>query len=68
MLILHNIDPKLLAELLVEAASLARSKTMSGQREAPRDAGEGAGPGPSGPANPALTGGGEEAGHVRPAR
>ena len=65
MLILHNIDPKLLAELLVEAAC-ARSKTMSGRgrRAAPGKARDLARP----DREPGETGGGEGAGRVRPAR
>ena len=62
MLIVLNIDPKLLAELLV-TASLARSKAVSdrGQRAA-------AGNGPARPVGePALTGDGK-ARHVRVAR
>ena len=65
MLILHNIDPRLLAALLVTAAR-ARSKARSGRgrRAAPGKVRDLARP----DREPGETGGGEEAGRVRPAR
>ncbi|MDE0059720.1 MAG: hypothetical protein OXI22_09840 [Defluviicoccus sp.] len=62
MLIVLNIDPKLLAELLV-TASMARSKAVPGRGERAIP-----GPGPARPAGePAVTDGGK-ARHVRAAR
>ena len=65
MLIVHNIDPKLLGELLLEAAR-AHSKSMS-ERERRATAGqERDSVRPD--REPGRAGGGRETGHVRAAR
>lgn len=63
MLIVRNIDPTLLAELLVEAAR-ERSKAMSRRRMAAGQARDPASP----DREPGRAGGGERTDHVRVAR